>query len=97
MRLPILVVTFVVFTAWSSWLTFDDGLAGLTALLETNDWGKQIFADLCISLFIGWGFLRSDAKKHGLPSLPYVVATPFLGSIAVLAYLIHRELRVRSA
>jgi hypothetical protein len=37
--------------------------------------------------------IARDAKKHGIPALPYVVMLPFLGSIGALFYLVHRSIR----
>mgnify|MGYP006920616387 CR=1 FL=1 len=48
-----------------------------------------------IALFVAWSWLRHDARERGIPATPYRVASALLGSPAVLAYLIHRELRAR--
>jgi hypothetical protein len=52
----------------------------------------QVFADLVIALTIVLGFVWRDARERGLPWLPYAIATLLVGSIAPLAYLLHREL-----
>lgn len=38
-------------------------------------------------------WLVPDAKRHGLPAWPFLVALPFVGSIASLAYVVAREWR----
>jgi hypothetical protein len=54
-------------------------------------WGVQVVVDFVVSLSIAVGWMIKDARERGLPYRPYVVATFVLGSIAPLAYLIHRE------
>jgi len=93
MRLAVLILALAVFVGWSFWLVHDDGLGGLFALIQDNDWGAQVFVDLAIALTVVFGFMRGDAKARGLPFVPYLIAMPFCGSMSVLAYLIHRELR----
>jgi hypothetical protein len=92
MRIAVLVVVTVLFTTGSLWLVHDEGLPGLWQSLRT-DWGLQVFVDLCIALTVAWTSLRRDPRGRGVPLVPYLIATPFVGSIALLAYLIHRELR----
>lgn len=93
MRVALLVVALAVFVAGSLWLVHDEGLPGLFALLRTSDWGVQVFVDLCIALTVAWTSLRHDPRGRGVPLVPYLIATPFVGSMALLAYLIHRGLR----
>jgi hypothetical protein len=42
-------------------------------------------------------WMRSDSSERALPFWPYVLLTLALGSVGPMAYLIHRELRSRSA
>ena len=95
MRLAALVLTLVAFVVWSLWLVHDEGLAGLFTLLRDHDWGAQVFGDLSVALIVGWAFVQKEARARGVPVLPYIIATPFVGSPALLACLIHRELRAR--
>jgi hypothetical protein len=97
MRLGLAILALVAFVGWSLWWVHDEGLPGLFALLVEHDWGAQVFVDLCISLSVAWAFIRPDARARGLPLVPYVLATPFVGSIALLTYLVHRELRALRA
>ena len=95
MRLAALVAVLVAFTVWSLIIVAPEGLPGLLALLSDKPWGQQVFVDLCIALTVAWTWLVAEAKAHGIAAWPYLVATPFVGSIALLAFLIHRELKLR--
>jgi hypothetical protein len=95
MRLGVLVVVFVVFTAWSATVIAGHGFGGLFALIGRESWAAQMFVDLCISLTVAWSWLVPDARSRGINPWPYIGGTLVLGSIAVLAFLIHRTLRSR--
>jgi hypothetical protein len=92
MRLAVLVVLLIAFTLYSGFVVEAEGYLGFITLALREKWGMQIVIDLFISLTIAWAWLRHDAKARGITAWPYQVATVFIGSIAVLAYLIHREL-----
>jgi len=49
--------------------------------------GLQIVLDLVIACSLGLGWLAQDARKRGLTAWPYFVATPFVGSMSLLAYV----------
>ena len=89
--LPILVG--VPFTAYSSYVTVTKGYFGFLTLSLQEPWAMQLLLDLFISVFLIGSWIRKDAPKHGIPALPYLVALPFLGSMASLAYLVHRGLK----
>lgn len=97
MRLVIVVVVFVAFSAWSGTIAVSHGLLGAFTLAAREPWAAQLFVDLFLSLFVLWSFMRHDAKERGIPALPYMLATAAVGSIGVFAYLIHRELVGRRA
>ena len=92
MRLPALVLVFVAFTAYSVFVTVTEGYFGFVTNALKERWGMQVFLDLVIAITVAWTWLRHDAKQRGITAWPYQLATIPLGSIAVLAYLIHREL-----
>jgi hypothetical protein len=73
------------------------GVVGLFAAGNANWATRQIFVDLVIALFVATGFMIRDAREHGLPWVPYAIATLLTGSFGPLAYLIHRELALRPA
>lgn len=95
MRLAALIGVLVAFTGWSLVIVAPEGLPGLFALLRERPWGQQVFVDLCIALSVSWTWLSGEARARGINPWPYLIATPFLGSIAVLAFLVHRELVLR--
>lgn len=92
MRLALVVVIFVAFTSWSLGIVFSSGLVGLIAVVGKEPWAAQMLVDLVISCSVAWVWLSGDAKARGISPWPYIIATAALGSIGVLAYLIHREL-----
>lgn len=93
MRLAFLVTLFLGFTGWSLTVAIANGPFGFLSLAAREPWHLQVLLDLAISLFVAWSWLRHDAKQRGIPAWPYQLGTVALGSIGVLAYLIHRELR----
>lgn len=92
MRLIILVVVFIAFTIWSTTIAYSHGLLGFVTLAAREPWAAQMLVDLFLSFFVAWSWLRHDARERGIAAWPYIVGTLLLGSIATLAYLIHREL-----
>lgn len=95
MRLAVLIVVFVAFTSWSFFIVATQGVGAIVPLLVREPWAAQFFVDLSIALLVAWSWLRPDAKRHGIPAVPYIIGTIALGSISVLAYLIHREFAAR--
>jgi len=95
MRLAALLVVFVAFTAWSLTVLAGQGLGGFFSLVGREPWAAQLLVDLSLSLVVAWSWLRHDARTRGITAWPYMVATVALGSVAVLAYLLHRELAGR--
>lgn len=93
MRLIGLVVLFVAFTGYSVFVSATEGYWGFATLALRERWAMQVLLDLGISISVAWAWLWPDAKQRGISPVPYVVATVPLGSIAVLAYLIHREVK----
>jgi hypothetical protein len=88
------LIVLVLFTGVSLWLVAGESPIGFLTLARDEPWGAQVLLDLVIacSLFLGW--MRRDARAHGLPWVPYFVMTLFVGSIGCLSYLVHRGLRV---
>lgn len=95
MRLAVLLAVFLGFTTWSLTIVAGQGLGGLVSLVGREPWAAQLLVDLSLSLLVAWSWLRHDARTRGLTAWPYMVATVAVGSVAVLAYLIHRELAGR--
>lgn len=97
MRLPALALVLLAFTAWSTVIVAPEGASGLFVLLRDQPWGRQVFVDLCIALTVSWTWLWPEARARGINPWPYFLATPLVGSIAVLGFLVHRELVLRRA
>lgn len=87
--LPLLVL--VPFAIFSSIVAIEHGAVGFVSLSLREPWALQLFLDLTIALFLVGTWLRRDARARGIPALPYLLALPALGSIAVLVYLVHRN------
>lgn len=88
-----LVTVWIGFIAFTAVALADHGLVGFIDAALANKAVTQISIDLVISIVVALGFIRVDARREGLPYWPYVVATIATGSIALLAYLIHRTWR----
>lgn len=88
-----LLVVFVALVTYSAIVTFDYGLIGFLKAAVDNTAVVQVLLDLVISLTIALSFVYGDARRRGLPFAPYLVATVCLGSIGLLAYLLHRTWR----
>lgn len=95
MRLVIAVLVFVVFTGWSITVAVAHGPTGFLSLAAREPWAMQMLIDLVLALLVATAWVRSDAKRRGLPWIPYVALAPILGSPPVLAYIVHRELVAR--
>jgi hypothetical protein len=81
------------FTGWSTWISITEGYWGFLDVFTGGGWSSQVFVDLVISLTLLLGCIKGDARARGIPFWPYALATPFLGSIAPLAYMTHRAWR----
>jgi uncharacterized membrane protein YtjA (UPF0391 family) len=97
MRLFVLISLFLGFSAWSLTIAISHGPLGFLEVAGREPWAGQMLVDLGIALFVAWSWLRHDAKAKGIPAWPYIVGTVTLGSIGVLAYLVHREWVSRAA
>ncbi|MCB9675982.1 MAG: DUF2834 domain-containing protein [Alphaproteobacteria bacterium] len=92
-RILVLTAVSLPFLALTTVAVVQHGLIGIFAVALRDTASAQVFADLCVSLFLVTGWLRNDARRRGLAWVPWFVATPFLGSIAPLGYLFWRELQ----
>jgi len=81
-------IVLVPFAAFSSWVVWRHGYFGFLSLARAEPWALQMLLDLVIACSIAIGWMRADARKHGVNALPYVIATLALGSIGPLAYLV---------
>ncbi|MDP2340835.1 MAG: DUF2834 domain-containing protein [Deltaproteobacteria bacterium] len=97
MRLPILIVVFLVFTIWSTTIGIEHGPVGFLTMAAKGGWELQVFLDLVIALSLFSIWLKRDARALGIASWPWMLATLTLGSVGALAYLIYRELKKKQA
>ncbi len=81
---------FFAYTAWVAWQR-DPPLLEYLAALRSGTWGAQILVDLAISLGLVCTWLIRDARQRGRRAWPWVLATPFFGSLAPLLYLALRR------
>ena len=92
--IPLLLL--VAFSLYSTKVALQHGYFGFITLALREPWAMQMLLDLSIALFIVGGWLRRDARAYGIPATPYLLAMPLFGSLAALAYLVHRGARRRT-
>jgi hypothetical protein len=59
-----------------------------------NFWGNQVWVDLLLAIGIGWFFVVPQAKKVGMPVLPWfllILLTGCVGFTAMLARLLYLQ------
>lgn len=88
-----LLMILVPFTAYSLFVIAKNGYFGFLTLAAREPWAMQMLLDLLIALFLVGSWIRRDARERGIPAAPYLVALPFVGSIAALGYLVHRSVK----
>lgn len=87
LRSPALaLVALVPFTVFSLWVVATRGYTGFLVLAGRDAWALQMLIDLALALVIGVRWMRADARRRGIASWPYVLATVLVGSIGLLAY-----------
>ncbi|MBI5365622.1 MAG: DUF2834 domain-containing protein [Planctomycetes bacterium] len=83
-------VVLVPFLAFSTVVTLREGFMIYFTAPFTHPIWTQEFLDLCIALSLIVSWIIADGRRRGVRVWPYVVATPLLGSIAPLIYLVLR-------
>ncbi len=78
------------FTAYSLWVVAGYGYTGFLSLASREPWALQLLLDLVIACSFGVGCMTTDARKHGITTWPFIVATVFLGSVGLLGYVVWR-------
>ncbi len=94
-RLALALAAFVAFTAYTISVAAQHSLLGFLADHARGGWSLQVFLDLCVAAVAFWVVGLPDARSRGIRAWPYVVLTPLLGSIAILAYFVHRCVKER--
>jgi hypothetical protein len=95
-KLALALAAFVVFTAYTLSVAAQHSLLGFLADHARGGWSLQVFLDLCVAAASFWVVALPDARARGIRAWPYAVLTPVLGSVAILAYFVHREVRARA-
>lgn len=88
-----LALALAAFGALTFYAVASYGYVGFFEALLSNVVGVQVLADIVIACSLALLWMHGDARERGLPFWIYAVVTLFLGSIGLLSYLIHRELR----
>lgn len=92
-KLALALLVLIAFTTYSIVVSIEHGPLGFLDVLLGGGWNTQVFLDLGLML-LGFSTLAvPDAKRHGIPFLPYFIATSLLGSIGMLSYFVHRQMR----
>jgi hypothetical protein len=87
------------FTAFTAYVVYQYGYAGLLQLALANAATIQVSLDLVIALSLVTLWMWRDARERGVSVVPYLVLTLTLGSIGPLVYLFRRagdEVRIVS-
>jgi hypothetical protein len=92
-KLALALALLVVFALYTVVVAVEHGPLGFLAVHLEGGWNLQIFLDLVLALLGFYVLAAPDAKRHGISHWPYFVASLALGSIGMLAYFVHRELR----
>jgi hypothetical protein len=96
-NLALALLVFVSFTVFTVVVGIEHGPLGFVSLALEGGWGLQMLLDVGISLGVASFWIVPDARRHGINPWPYLVACLGLGSIAALAYVVHRELKAKSS
>ena len=92
LRLIALSVMLIGFSAFSLWAMLDVGYFGIWAAGFESSGSLQILIDLVIGCAIIATWMISDARARGVNPAPWILAVMTTGTIAILVYLLVREL-----
>ena len=90
MRKVLPLLAFAVFSTYTLWVALQHGVLGFLTLAGREPWALQLLLDLCVSLCFVAAWVRKDARRFGIPWIPYVVGIVLCGSVGTLAYMVHR-------
>lgn len=91
LRKTLLWAVLLAFGLFTTRVVLDVGYIGLWASAFQSGASLQILLDLCICCGLISLWVISDARQRGVSPWPWLVAIVFMGSIAVLGYLLTRE------
>lgn len=89
-RFSLALIALLTFTAYTLTVVANEGVAAIFELFDGR-WSQQLFIDLFIACGVCTFWIIPDAKKHGISPWPFVIALPFIGSVATLSYIALRE------
>jgi hypothetical protein len=82
-----------IFTTFSLWVGFTEGFFSWVSLVRREPWALQILLDLIIAAWIAASWMVRDARKRKITVWPYLIVTSAIGSLGLLAYLVHRGVK----
>ena len=83
-------LVFADFAALTAYAVITEPLSAMWEAVSTNWWSAQIAIDLCLAVGFASVWLWRDAKARGINPLPWLLAVPLTGSLALLAYALRR-------
>lgn len=92
LRVLLLLLALVLFGGYSVWALLQVGYIGIWASGFASPGTLQILIDLVISCLVFSSWMIADAKSRGVNSAPWLIAILTTGSIAILVYLLFREM-----
>lgn len=92
-RVVILLLVLIAFVGFSSWVMLDIGYIGIWAAGFQSLGAMQILFDLVISCLVFSWWMLGDARARNVNPVPWLLAIVATGSIAILVYLLVRELQ----
>jgi len=95
-RVALSLIAFIAFTGYTLFVVVNHNFFGFLADHEKGGWSLQIFVDLVCAAISFWIVAVPDARARGINPWPYARLTPLLGSVAILAYFVHRSLREKA-
>lgn len=96
-QVVVFAAAFVAFTAYTLSVMAGHGVFGFIELAWREAWGGQLFVDLLVMLVLFSVWLVGDCRARQRAAWPWIVLTMTMGSMGVLAYLVHRAWTARSA
>jgi hypothetical protein len=92
-KVALSVAAFVAFTTYTIVVAINNSLQGFLIDQAQGGWSLQVLLDLVVAAGCFWIVAIPDGRRRGITVWPYMLLTPFLGSIALLGYFVHRNLR----
>jgi hypothetical protein len=93
-KLALAVAALLTFTLYTVVVAVQHGPLGFLDALWQGGWNLQVLLDLVLALLGFFTLAAPDAKRQGISIWPYFVAALGIGSISMLAYFVHRQLRL---